>query len=554
MLSVHPLRDKLKYLMILLFSLFQRAEAQNIYRSGYISGNETWAADTVFVTDTLFISSTGRLHIMPGTTILAGNNPIYSDGYFQASGTPENPIVFTHIDTTGLYDPDNDSGGWKGIWFINSDSTVRDTALFSHCVFSHAKPQPFRNGGALRFEGWQHADFFGCSFVRNVNALYPAGIWMVKFGSCIIDSCLFAGNRTNNEGGAVLIRADSVSITRSVFFYNKSFFGIPFVGAQGKFGAGQVGGGNPSASFSSLVADTSYALISGNIFAYNFSVSNVFSVGSKKADVYNNVFLGNIGGGLGTGSSNMQNEFKRVCFNTFVNNTQFAVRFHSDHIYFFSNLLWNNGMNILPAREMDGEFKPGGQKYFPNFFKNNIIKGGHPNDENTITEMPAFVYSPYFVQPGEHSDLFSDPPDTSLWRLYDFRPAEGSPSIDNGLAEMQYYPPIIQDFYGNPRFMGLSPDIGAAEFLDFSNLANHKTSAGWSVYPNPAKEDVYITDPAGAELYSIELSDFSGKVFLKKEFSPSEQYHFRMEDFTPGIYILRLQTSQGTITQKLLKL
>jgi len=553
MLNAHPRSVEKIVLCVLIWCFSVLVNGQNLYRSGIIAGTEIWDADTVFVTDTLFVGATGRLYIYAGTTVLAGNNPIYCDGYLNASGDAGNPVRFTHIDTLGLYDTYSDAGGWKGIWFMNTDSTRQDTAIFRHCIVSYAKPQPFREGGALRFEGWQHAEFYGCRFVHNVNALWPAAIWMVKYGSCLIDSCLFAYNRTNNEGGAIRISADYSRITRSVFFWNKSFFGDEWA-SQGKFSAGVVGRGKPNANNAAINADTSYTRIEGNLFAYNFSVSSTFGVGTKKSEICNNVFLGNIGGGLIIGTGSKHYEKHKIVNNTFINNTDNGLFFWTDSIYFISNVLWNNGMNLWPAREIDRLPRPqGGGSFFPHIFQNNIVKGGYPLGENTIIDAPSFVNPPHYLLPGEHSDLFSLPPDTLNWRNYDFRPYEYSVTVDNGYLDLSRYPEMIKDYYGNPRFMGPAPDIGASEFLDFSSISESAPDEVlFSIHPNPAMNYAQLELRDNELPTAIELYDMSGRLCKQISTEFNSSLMIDLHDLKPGLYMLSVRFPSGIYSQKLL--
>lgn len=70
-----------------------------------------------------------------------------------------------------------------------------------------------------------------------------------------------------------------------------------------------------------------------------------------------------------------------------------------------------------------------------------------------------------------------------------------------------------------------------------------------SVYPNPATDYVTVQLPAGIELQSVAIYDVLGKLVTNK----ITNNQINVSQFTQGVYLLTIQTSQGTVTKKISK-
>lgn len=488
--------------------------SQNIYRSGHINGEETWQADTVFVVDTLRIGATGTLTILPGTTVLFDNaHPMYCDGKLFALGSADAPIVFTNSDTLGLHNLDSTNGGWKGIWFFNSDSATQiDSARFYHCVFRYAKAHPFRTGGALHFESWQNVDVRHCLFTNNITQSGGASLSMLRHGWVNIDSCKFIANKTKGGGGNISIYAYKSSVTNSIFFYNSCYSGTLWAyGGTGS--AAIISRGLPINSLQNQLEDTSSTIISGNWIAFNSSGSTNFVVDGKYTKIYNNIFYMNVNGALGINNASKAGNWSSVAYNLFINNTEFGPEFYTDSVLFVSNILWNNGMDVVGGQELQRLARPSGGYFFPKIFSNNIIKGGYPEGENNIDQIPDFINPPYYLAPGQYPLLFIDEPDSTDFHLIDFRPLAYSPTVDAGYPYTENYMHVSSDFYGMPRNMGLSPDIGPNELLDYNSMEeNNPGHYELLLYPNPCSEK-QIRIKTDKNITAAFLVDVTGKIY-----------------------------------------
>ena len=72
-----------------------------------------------------------------------------------------------------------------------------------------------------------------------------------------------------------------------------------------------------------------------------------------------------------------------------------------------------------------------------------------------------------------------------------------------------------------------------------------------TIYPNPAEKQltVYSETEQGVK---VTITDLSGRIHIQKNMSNNEHV-INVSEFTPGIYIIRLETSQSTVTKKFIK-
>jgi len=78
-----------------------------------------------------------------------------------------------------------------------------------------------------------------------------------------------------------------------------------------------------------------------------------------------------------------------------------------------------------------------------------------------------------------------------------------------------------------------------------SPLAN-----SFSVYPNPAKEVLNISNTIGAELLSVTVTDLNGRT-VKQINSSVEQIN--ISDLNAGVYFVNINSTEGSLTKKIVK-
>jgi hypothetical protein len=79
------------------------------------------------------------------------------------------------------------------------------------------------------------------------------------------------------------------------------------------------------------------------------------------------------------------------------------------------------------------------------------------------------------------------------------------------------------------------------------NLVNSLT-----VYPNPSKDVINISNDLNAVVNSIEMSDLNGRV-VKTQMINAAEGQVSISDLSAGVYMMKVITDQGTATKKVIK-
>ena len=104
---------------------------------------------------------------------------------------------------------------------------------------------------------------------------------------------------------------------------------------------------------------------------------------------------------------------------------------------------------------------------------------------------------------------------------------------------------ISNEVYGqamNPYPLHLLNTTGTTGFVNENSI---------SVYPNPATEKFRIN--SGNRIYSVTISGISGNSILYQTNILKNTVVIDSQNLTPGLYLLKIETSNGTITRKLVK-
>lgn len=126
-----------------------------------------------------------------------------------------------------------------------------------------------------------------------------------------------------------------------------------------------------------------------------------------------------------------------------------------------------------------------------------------------------------------------------------FKLATGSPAIDAGFDAI-VPAGIVTDLAGNNRFVG-TIDLGAYEYDVTLSSSTFQSYSDFSVYPNPATDLLNIRSIE--EIKSIKMYALDGR-----KLSETQSKVLQIGDLPAGIYILTLETKNGTIgTQKIIK-
>lgn len=91
----------------------------------------------------------------------------------------------------------------------------------------------------------------------------------------------------------------------------------------------------------------------------------------------------------------------------------------------------------------------------------------------------------------------------------------------------------------------LVQDVGVEEL---------KNEIGFSVYPNPTKDQLTVTISDNAvEVTTITILDLNGKLVLESPIASGTTHNLALNKLSPGVYVLQMATSRGIINHRLIK-
>jgi len=289
-----------------------KAYTQNPQFQGFISADTTWQADTLEITGNVLIDTNVVLTVMPGTFVhFLGYYAIETYGTVRAIGTPQQPIVFTRLDTLNHADTSTVAGGWHGIRFM--PRSAPDTSIFRHCTISNGKAvvpgghrvgsqagrladKPGNMGANVYAVGFGSMVFEHCYIANGRAKSDGAGLHLRQGNYVLIDSCHFQYNHTyyTYGGGAYLDDIEWAVVKNSLFNHNTAWF------IEGGF----QGGHGSGVSVRHTWGFPTYTLIENNRFFNNKTTAGaIYESCPYRIDVIGNVISNNYGNGIANGHS-----------------------------------------------------------------------------------------------------------------------------------------------------------------------------------------------------------------------------------------------------------
>ena len=150
-----------------------------------------------------------------------------------------------------------------------------------------------------------------------------------------------------------------------------------------------------------------------------------------------------------------------------------------------------------------------------------------------------------------HSAGLKDDPTGDTIKLYS---AEESPWLKKDGQWKRFSEDTVYDIYQKMvlNFLPiiLVPKAPKDTVRDTSSLADAMAEANLWIYPNPVKD--ILTIQSGFTIHQIDIFDISGKRVYSEKTSVNS-VDIDASRFTAGTYSVRIETSRGTITRKLIK-
>jgi hypothetical protein len=456
----------LKFSFVLLLAFVLRPEASTANAGGHITADATWSADTILVTDTVWVDSSATLTVNPGTRVaFQGRYGIRVMGRLLAAGTAQDSIVFTAPDTTP-----NSAGGWTGIRFRDV-APQADTSKIAFCRIEYVRT--FGSsldgyGGGLFIHGTSKVTVLNSTLNSNIAVNGGAGIcaWLASpviknntirnnattagtfsFGAgifCMSASSLIEGNiirhnQSSREGGGISCQGGAPRIINNLIQNNT---------------AGNEGGGI-------RCNESSNATIIGNLIRANQAVDGggVFCNRSPLR-IYNNTIVGN----SGTNGGGLRSE-----------STMATVK---------NTIIWGNAgrqivLGYLGSVRVD----------------HSNVQGGATGTGN-IDTLPGFADS----------------------ASGDFSLLDASPCVNSGAHDTSGLGLPEFDLAGNPRVVGWSVDMGAYECPTATGV-EPGLPAGYSLaqnHPNPfnpsTRIQITVPGPGKTARAGLQIYDMGGRL------------------------------------------
>jgi hypothetical protein len=596
----------MKYVITLLLLLsLQRSFALTTISTPSVSGNWTLAGSPYIVQVSISVPTALSLTIEPGVEVkfIAGTK-LNVFGKLIAKGTAAQGILFCANDTVGWSLQNTTAGGWNGLHLMQYQGGGIDSSAMEYCTIRDCKygynylvneVNPFLTYRPIKL---QH-----CTFTHNTSGMgmYTAGVVIllnsmsatdtIEMDNCIVSesSSVFGIVRIVNYSGGFTY------IHHSRIHHNQQAAPIWGSWVNTIIEHNEIDNNEMINDASPIKISIGTAAIRSNRVHHN-QCEQLAAIGcrSGKIDIDNNFIHNNqqldgscgvSGGGGGIhlshneGGADFLNTFYRVRNNIIANN---FTAYGGGGVYVYhakadvmNNTIVNNrtangmgnGILILDSasevRLKNNLFKGNSNAgwmdslsivyilscnkllYDYNYIPANyaVSVSGTPLQLLGDTTHNVIGTSPMLIAPTANNLVTTDATSAN------FNIQSFSPCIDKGDTVGAW--PLLMDVAGNTRIMGAKIDIGAyeafksPEYLFDTNLPK----PGFSFFPNPCHDAIQIVTPY--QQSTLQLCTIQGAV-LKTMVCHQAVSTLSVIDYPKGMYLLRLISSAGTSSQKLL--
>lgn len=181
-----------------------------------------------------------------------------------------------------------------------------------------------------------------------------------------------------------------------------------------------------------------------------------------------------------------------------------------------------------------------------------ILDTLHPNlDYNTLKPINASHDYHIEITDGNHVEFIfddinlpdetSDEPESQGFVAYKIKPKSNVGVGDFITGDAQIYfdfnAPIITNMV-------------STEVVDNLSTTTYDLSESLKVYPNPTREQVYLTTTQNIEIEKVTVYNLQGKSLLNFD---KDLETLNVEDLSTGIYLMKIETNRGVINKRLIK-
>ncbi len=532
------------YVVILTLILSSMTWANVIFVSGDVSG--TWSADSVIVSDSIYVSPGNTLVIEPGVQVLfltAFYFRVKSGAVLHAVGTETEHISFL---------PMVQGYSTLGINFENaSDESILEYCYFNHALYSAIT---LRNSSIT---------IRNCILEGNPGYATGGGIAALEGSDALIENNTIRDNEGGSEGGAIYCDASSPIIRGNIIDGN-STYGLGGAIACENYSQPMIIGNTisnnqvtpstfppgPGEGGGIYCSDESSPIIDGNLFYnnrvnpggdYSYNGGGAIFVFSADPVIMNNVFNGNTASGDDGGAIFLFNSNSHMVNNTFINN---SAGHRGGAVYIVLSSYPEITNSILR-----GNSAPNGPAIYLSNSDITVaysnIEGGWEGDGN-IDMDPLFrdpTSGDYHLMAIECDDPYDSPCIDA-----------GDPALIDSLLDCDWgLGTIISDMgtYGGGDSALVDINFPQATIPERFNVIQN--------YPNPFNASTVIKYELPKQLtVSIDILDALGrKVANIQNGSQPAGYHqiiWNASDASSGIYFYRIQAGDHAETVKMLLL
>ena len=510
------------------------ARAQTVEVNGKQSG--VWDADTVFVTGDVEVM--GSLEVRPGTVVLFDRffSISVTDGAeFSALGSPDDSIVFTVADTTGLSNEYVGMGGWNG--FQVNKGRIR----LDYCVLQYAKAIQGvdKEGGAMNIQG----------------------------GDVVIAHSTFRCNSSCDRGGAIHAQDADLSMSSCRVNENRVY---SEVGAFAMYGGG--------ISLLKCHVDMNDMEFRGNYAPT--CIGGALSLDSCKVDLHNAVFADNEGlngGGLYMIRNNntVSTLYNVAFYNNYSHHFGGGLAFADSSPYVYNLLVTDNSSEGVNC---NGVFFYGHSQPKMN---NCIVYGNYPRPEQgyLVDSIQMWVwtfdgYTPEFynclieggrelITSGELIKVFENIIDADPLFVdalnNDFRLQEGSPCRDAGNEFVPFDLLDGTDLGGLRRVSNGRIDIGPYEYSAAAVPQYEMENSFAHLLGNPLdSESRLVTNLSHPQKVTVKICSLTGSLVSEMTYVANAGIQeLKLDDsvagLARGLYVIEVITEEGVCAIKTVK-
>ncbi|MCF6130954.1 T9SS-dependent choice-of-anchor J family protein [Flavobacterium wongokense] len=84
-------------------------------------------------------------------------------------------------------------------------------------------------------------------------------------------------------------------------------------------------------------------------------------------------------------------------------------------------------------------------------------------------------------------------------------------------------------------------------------MSQNELDSHFSVFPNPTKNIINISNSMDASIQTVELSDLNGRSIKNVKVADLNETQLNISDISQGVYMLRIATDKGTLIKKVVK-